>query len=124
MLLFGCDMATPKRSSRTFSPEWEQYYNLTRNGPFTRREKAEVAAALRSLSLVIASRIGNERHLVHYLELSEKAPDLARCALYLLRALDLAAHDEDPEIRRWAREQHRGLQKLLKLLDRQKATRK
>lgn len=113
-------MSTPKRSRRKFSPEWEQYYNLSRNGPFTRREKAEVAAALRSLSLVIASRVGNERHLLHYLELSEKAPDLGRCALYLLRALDLAGHDPDPEIRRWAREQHRGLQKLLTLLDRRK----
>lgn len=117
-------MSASKLSPRTFSPEWEQYYPLTRNGPFTRREKAEVAAALRPLSLVIASRVGNERHLVHYLELSEKAPDLAGCALYLLCALDLDAHDDDPEIQRWAREQHRGLQKLLKLLDRKKPTRK
>lgn len=111
-------MPAPKRPREPFSPEWEHYYNLTRTGPFARREKADLSTALRSLSLVTASRVGNERHLVHYLELSEKAPDLARCALYLLRALDLASHDDDPEIRRWAREQHRGLQKLLNLLDR------
>ncbi|MFQ5988623.1 MAG: hypothetical protein ACE5K9_01790 [Candidatus Methylomirabilales bacterium] len=114
-------MPPRKRSRRSFSPEWEQYYNLSRNGPSTRRHEAGIAAAFRSLALVISSRVGNERHLVHYLELSEKAPDVARCALYLLRALDLAGHDDDPEIRRWAREQHRGLHKLLRLLERRKS---
>lgn len=117
-------MPPRKRPRRSFSPEWEQYYNLSRKRPPTRRQEAEVTAALRSLALVISSRVGNERHVVHYLELSEKAPDLARCALYLLRALDLAKHDDDPEIRRWAREQHQGLQKLLRLLHRKKPSTK
>jgi hypothetical protein len=70
-----------KRSRRSFSPEWEHYYTLTRKGPFTQREEAKVAAAFRSVALTIASRVRTDRHLTHYLELSEKAPDLTRRAL-------------------------------------------
>lgn len=117
-------MPPRKRPRRSFSPEWEQYYSLIREGSFTRRQEARIAAAFRSLGLAIASRVGKERHLTHYLELSERAPDLGRRALYLLRALDLAEHDEDPETRRWAREHRRGLQKLLGLLQRKKRRRK
>ena len=117
-------MALRKRTRRPFSPEWEHYYNLTRTGAFTEREEAKIAAAFRSLALTIASRVRTERNLTHYLELSEKAPDLTRRALYLLRALDLADRDEDPETRRWAREHRRGLQKLLELLEQRKVARK
>lgn len=116
-------MPPRKPSRRTFSPEWEHYYQLSRKDPFTWREEARITTAFRSLGLAIACWTHKERHLAHYLELSENAPDLARRALYLLRALDLAQHDEDPEARRWAREHRRGLQKLLALL-RQKKTRK
>ncbi|MFQ5803872.1 MAG: hypothetical protein ACE5JQ_13330 [Candidatus Methylomirabilales bacterium] len=117
-------MPPRKRSRRSFSPEWENYYNLSRKGPFTQREEAKIAAAFRSLALTIASRVRTERNLTHYLELSEKAPDLTRRALYLLRALDLAQQDEDPETRRWAREHRRGLQKLLELFQQAKPSRK
>ncbi|MFQ5801356.1 MAG: hypothetical protein ACE5JQ_00490 [Candidatus Methylomirabilales bacterium] len=117
-------MPPRKPSRRSFSPEWKQYYTLTRKGSLTRRQEAGIAAAFRSLGLAIASRLKKERDLGHYLELSERAPDLARRALYLLRALDLAEHNEDPETRRWAREHHRGLQKLLGLLQRRKPSRK
>jgi hypothetical protein len=117
-------MPPRKQRRRPFSPEWEQYYTLSRKGPFTEREEAKITTAFRSLALTIASRVRKERHLTHYLELSEKAPDLTRRALYLLRALDLAQQDEDPETRRWAREHRRGLQKLLDLLQRTKPRRK
>lgn len=118
-------MPPRKQSRRSFSPEWKQYYNLSRKGSFTQREEAKIAAAFRSVALTIASRARKERNLIHYLELSEKAPDLSRRALYLLRALDLAQHDdEDPETRRWVREQYRGLQKLLELLQQRKPARK
>lgn len=117
-------MPPRKPSRRSFSPEWKQYYNLSRKKSFTQREEAKIAAAFRSVALTIASRARKERNLTHYLELSEKAPDLTRRALYLLRALDLAQHDdEDPETRRWVREQHRGLQKLLELLQKRKPAR-
>jgi hypothetical protein len=118
------DMPPRKRSRRSFSPEWEHYYTLTRKGPFTQREEAKIAAAFRSVALTIASRVRKDRHLTNYLELSEKAPDLTRRALYLLRALDLAQQDEDPETRRWAKEHRRGLQKLLDLLQQRKPSRK
>lgn len=117
-------MPARKQSRRSFSSEWKHYYNLSRKGPFTQREEAKIAAAFRSVALTIASRVRADRNLTHYLELSEKAPDLTRRALYLLRALDLAQHDEDPETRRWAREHRRGLQKLLDLLQRSKPSKK
>lgn len=117
-------MPPRKRPRRPSSPEWQQYYSLSRKGSFTQREEAKIATAFRSLALTIASRVRKERNLTHYLELSEKAPDLARRALYLLRALDLALQDEDPETRRWAREHRRGLQKLLELLQRKRPARK
>jgi len=117
-------MALRKRTRRSFSPEWEHYYTLSHKGTITEREEAKIAAAFRSLALTIASRVRTERNLTHYLELSEKAPDLTRRALYLLRALDLALRDEDPETRRWAREHRRGLQKLLEPLQQGKSASK
>ncbi|MFQ5846217.1 MAG: hypothetical protein ACE5IQ_00930 [Candidatus Methylomirabilales bacterium] len=117
-------MPPRKRSGRSFPPEWKQYYTLSRKGSFTQRDETKIAAAFRSLAFTIASRVRKERNLTHYLELSEKAPDLARRALYLLRALDLAQRDEDPETRRWAREHRRGLQKLLELLPQKKPSKK
>ncbi len=117
-------MSARKHLRRPFSPEWKEYYTLSRKKPFTQREETKIATAFRSLALTMASRIRKEKNLTHYLELSEKAPDLARRALYLLRALDLAQRDEDPETRRWAREHRRGLQKLLELLRRRRPLRK
>ncbi len=117
-------MPPRKHARRSFSPEWKQYYTLSRKGAFTEREEAKIVTAFRSLALTIASRVRKERNLTHYLELSEKAPDLARRALYLLRALELAQQDEDPETRRWAREHRRGLQKLLELLQRKRSSRR
>lgn len=111
-------MPARKHLRRPFSPEWKEYYTLSRKKPFTQRDEAKITTAFRSLALTIASRVRKEKHLTNYLELSEKAPDLTRRALYLLRALDLAQQDEDPETRRWAREHRRGLQKLLELLPR------
>lgn len=112
------------RVRRPSSPEWKEYYTLSRKKPFTQREETKIATAFRSLAFTIASRVRKEKNLTHYLELSEKAPDLARRALYLLRALDLAQQNEDPETRRWAREHRRGLQKLLDLLQRKQPRRK
>ncbi len=117
-------MPPRKRVRRPSSPEWKEYYNLSRKKPFTQREEAKIATAFRSIAFTIASRVRKEKNLTHYLGLSEKAPDLARRALYLLRALDLAQQDEDPETRRWAREHRRGLQKLLDLLQRKQPRRK
>jgi len=117
-------MPTRKHLRRAFSPEWKEYYTLSRKKPFTEREEAKIATAFRSLALTMASRFRREKNLTHYLELSEKAPDLSRRALYLLRALDLAQHDEDPETRRWACEHRRGLQKLLELLPHRKPRKK
>lgn len=117
-------MPPKKRARRSFSPQWREYYDLVRTGRFNDRKEAEIAAAFRSLAFTIASRIRKEQNLTHYLELSEKAPDLRRRAVYLLRALDLAEHDEDPETRRWAREHHRGVHKLLGLLQKRKPSKK
>ncbi|MFQ5989730.1 MAG: hypothetical protein ACE5K9_07430 [Candidatus Methylomirabilales bacterium] len=117
-------MPPRKRSRRSFSPEWQNYYTLSRKGAFTQRDETKIAATFRSLALTIASGVRKEPNLTHYLELSEKAPDLSRRALYLLRALDLAEQDEDPETRRWAREQRRGLHKLLEPLQQKKRSRK
>lgn len=117
-------MPVRKRIRRSFSPEWKEYYTLSRKKPFTQREEAKIATAFRSLALTMGSRVRREKNLINYLELSEKAPDLSRRALYLLRALDLAHQDEDPETRRWAREHRRGLQKLLELLQRRRPRRK
>jgi hypothetical protein len=117
-------MPARKRLRQPLSSEWKEYYTLSRNKSFTQREEAKIATAFRSLALTIASRVRKEKNLTHYLELSEKAPDLGRRALYLLRALDLAQQDEDPETRRWAREHRRGLQKLLELLQRRRPRKK